>query len=186
MLLRIRLGTAENRQNRISDVLVHGAAVGEDDGHQGAKILVEHFDDVVRFHVSREVGKAAHVGAKDSHLAALAAQSQASAMSQQVLDDLWRELPFQVAHGDRFAPQLLLHLMAGHGHGGILGNHQHETQVDLSKGRFLAGMVRAEHAEGFFLPDQRHIHAGFHLLPHDASAWCVFRTTLPDESFARG
>src|SRR3989442_8105614 len=35
--------------------------------------------------------RSAHVGAKDSHLAALAAQSQASAMSQQVLDDLWRE-----------------------------------------------------------------------------------------------
>src|SRR4029077_9821339 len=96
MLARIAIGAAKHSQNGIADEFVDGAVVRKNDRNYYTQILVQQFDDAVRFHLLRQLSETPNIGIQDGYFITLPAQSQPAAMSKQFFRYFWRKLPQQI------------------------------------------------------------------------------------------
>ena len=73
ILARIVIRDAEDGQNGVTCKSVDNSAVREDNRNHHSQVIVEHFDDIIWFHVLRQLRKLPEIGLQDCDFIALPA-----------------------------------------------------------------------------------------------------------------
>ena len=106
-------GRAEDREDRVTDELVDGPAVLDDDVGHPPEVLVEHLHDTGGVAVLGKPRVAAEIGHEDRDLALVAAQAQPVGRLQQGARDLGRHVAAEGVTDEVALAQPLDHLVEG-------------------------------------------------------------------------